>query len=308
MTVNGKPVRSPVRERGYLVLAREWRTGDAVELDLPMPVQRIAAHPNVKEDAGQFALQRGPLVYCLEACDQTEPLASLYLPASAELKAEKKPGMLGGVVAVQGFAEVAADLDWSGRLYRPAAASRRVPITAIPYYAWDNRQAGAMQVWLPSAPPCASSRRSGEPSHSHHVLRQRQLSAGGHQRRPSNRRRPGSNRQRCAHWWPHKGSDEWVQYTWSQPVTIGGAKVYWFDDTGRGECRLPAAWHLQYLDGQVWRPVAGQVAFAIQPDAWCEAEFTPVTTVALRLAVKLPPAWAAGVHEWKVTEADEAAP
>lgn len=304
VAVNGKPVKSPVLERGYLVLSRAWRTGDSVALNLPMRVQRIAAHPRVKEDAGQLAIQRGPLVYCLEACDQSEPLSSLYLPATAELKPVKKPGMLGGIVAVQGFAEVAAELDWSGRLYRPAASSRRVPITAIPYYAWDNRTAGAMKVWLPSAPPLPKA--GGLETQAKVTM---SFVSGNCQPwgindgvEPKN---SGEQPAALAHWWPHKGADEWVQYTWSKPVTTGGARVYWFDDTGRGECRLPAAWHIQYLDGQEWKTVAAKAGFVIQKDTWCEARFTPVTTLALRLAVKLQPAWAAGVQEWKVTESDE---
>ena len=89
VSVNGEQVsRAHDRPRLYRV-GREWKDGDVVELNLPMPVQRIAANPNVKADTGQLAIQRGPLVYCLEACDQGEPLASLYLPRDAELKAEK---------------------------------------------------------------------------------------------------------------------------------------------------------------------------------------------------------------------------
>ena len=91
-------------------------------LDLPMPVRRIAANPNVKDDVGQLAIQRGPLVYCLEACDQGEPLASLYLPAGAKLEAEKRTDLLGGVVVVKGMAESAAERDWTDT---PLPARRR---------------------------------------------------------------------------------------------------------------------------------------------------------------------------------------
>ena len=129
-------------ERGYLVLTRDWQKGDMVELNLPMPVQRVAAHPNVKANHGLLALQRGPLVYCLEACDQAEPLASLYLPADTELKAEKSEDLLGGVVVIKGEARAGC----GAGLESPALPSqprppRRVPFTAIPYYAWDNRAA-----------------------------------------------------------------------------------------------------------------------------------------------------------------------
>jgi hypothetical protein len=106
------------------------------------------------------------------------------------------------------------------------------------------------------------------------------------------------------HWWPHKGSDEWVQYSWTRPVTVNGARVFWFDDTGRGECRLPASWRIEFLDGKEWKPVAAKGEYPVAKDKWCEAGFAPVKTTALRMVVKLPAGWAAGVHEWQVTEAD----
>jgi uncharacterized protein len=107
------------------------------------------------------------------------------------------------------------------------------------------------------------------------------------------------------HWWPHQGRDEWVQYTWKMPVTLKSARVYWFDDTGRGACRLPASWRIEYREGEDWKPIAASTEYPVKKDAWCEVSCTPVTTTALRLAVKLQEQWAAGVHEWKVEELDE---
>jgi DUF1680 family protein len=153
VSVNRQILSRPRVERGYFVLERIWRNGDVVKLNLPMPVQRLAANPKVKDDLGQLALQRGPLVYCFEACDQAEPLSSLYLPAAIPLETEKQAKLLGGVVVVKGLLEVAPELSENGRLYQPAPPPRCVTITAIPYCAWDNRQPGPMQVWLPMTPP-----------------------------------------------------------------------------------------------------------------------------------------------------------
>jgi DUF1680 family protein len=144
VAVNRSAVKAPIIERGYLVLDREWKRGDRVELDLPMPVQRVAANPQVKADQGLLAIQRGPIVYCLEQCDQAEPLASFWLPAEAQLKAAREPGLLGGVVAITGEARAASEPQWRRKLYQTAAAADRVALKAIPYYAWDNRQPGAM--------------------------------------------------------------------------------------------------------------------------------------------------------------------
>ena len=91
-------------------------------------------------------------------------------------------------------------------------------------------------------------------------------------------------------------------------MTAGGATVYWFDDTGRGNCRLPASWQIQYLDGTDWKPVKAQGSYPIAKDTWCEVTFDPVTTTALRLTVHLQKDWAAGAHEWKVVEVDDDQP
>jgi uncharacterized protein len=303
VSVNRRKISDPAIERGYLVLAREWKNGDTVELNLPMPAQHVAANPRVTADAGQLALQRGPLVYCLEQCDQGAPLPSLYLPADHELKAEKAPKLLGGVMVVKGDAELAPDLDWNRRLYQPCPPPRRVPITAIPYYAWDNRQAGPMKVWLPMSPPTpVVGGLETQAKVSVSFANDNSQPAGindGVEPKAS-----GDQPAALCHWWPHKDKEEWAQYAWKNPVTVNGARVYWFDDTGRGGCRLPAAWRIEYRDGKDWKPVASKGDYVVAKDRWCEVTIDPVTTTALRLSVKLQKDWAAGVHEWKVVEVD----
>lgn len=302
-TVNGERPANARLERGYLVLPREWRTGDRVELDLPMPVERIAAHPAVKANHGLLALQRGPLVYCLEACDNPVALPSIFLPREAELAARKEPGLLGGVMVVKATAARAAEQDWTRKLYQPAAPLEPVPVTAIPYYAWDNRAAGAMQVWLPVAPPTPrlmgpESRAAVSVSFKSSNATPEAVNDGTEPKNSADH--PGA----LCHWWPHKGSEEWVQYAWTNPVTVTGAQVYWFDDTGHGECRLPASWQIQYRDGEAWKPVPATGPYPTALDRWCEVRFAPVTATALRLSVKLQPNWAAGVHEWKILAAE----
>jgi DUF1680 family protein len=302
VAVNKKKLSDPAIERGYLVLSREWRKGDVIKLDLPMPVRRVAAHPQVKANHGLLAIQRGPLVYCLEARDHQEALASLSLPAHAELKAEKAPGLLGGVVVIKGQAEVAGDLDWKNRLYQGVHPARKARITAIPYYTWDNREAGPMRVWLPIAPAV---QRVGSPEVEAKVEASRQNVQAEAIRdglEPKNsREHPGT----LCHFWPRKGSPEWVQYTWKEPLTVSAAKVYWFDDTGSGECRLPASWHIEYQEGAEWKPVRVEGSYPNELNRWCEAKFAPVTTKGLRLALKLQDRWSVGIHEWKVTATDE---
>jgi DUF1680 family protein len=303
--VNRQVSQVTVAQRGYLVLDREWKRGDRVELNLPMPVQRVATNPQVKADQGLLAIQRGPIVYCLEQCDQTEPLAALWLPLDAPLKAAREPGLLGGVVTIKGEAKVTPDQKWGRSLYQPAPPVDRVALKAVPYYAWDNRQAGAMKVWLPVAPPVPLTR--GLEAQAKVTVSfandncQPEGINDGHE--PTN---SGEQPAALCHWWPHKGTQEWAQYTWKTPVQVNGARAYWFDDTGRGECRLPASWHIEYLDQGGWKAVAATGAYPVTKDQWCAVRFAPVKTTALRLLVQLPPNFATGVHEWKVDEPDEA--
>ncbi len=148
LKVNGRNVR-PVVARGYARLVRRWQAGDRIELVLPMPVERIEAHPRVRQDAGRVALQRGPIVYCLEEADNGRALNDLILPRSANLRAAFKPGLLGGVAVIKGQARRRAVKSWANRLYAASPTPlRRATIQAVPYAVWGNRRPGEMAVWL----------------------------------------------------------------------------------------------------------------------------------------------------------------
>ena len=142
LKVNGAVVALDM-DKGYARIRRTWTKGDAVELTLPMPVRRIAAHPSVKEDAGRIALQRGPLVFCAEAVDNGGRALDLGLAAGARLTAEFRPGLLNGVVVLKGKAVVVAAAGSA-----PSKTER--DFLAVPYYAWANRGAGEMRVWFPA--------------------------------------------------------------------------------------------------------------------------------------------------------------
>ena len=117
-----------------------------------MPVERIEAHPAVRQDCGRVALQRGPVVYCLEAADNGANLNDLVLRATAAGTLQRaKTGLFAGVPRLRVKADRRHAGDWQGKLYRPHG-SRTVPctITAIPYFLWDNRAPGEMLVWIRS--------------------------------------------------------------------------------------------------------------------------------------------------------------
>lgn len=153
MYLNAEPVEIQSRlDQGYITLSREWQTGDEIQLHWLMPVARIYAHPDVRADINRTALMRGPLVFCLEAMDHSVPLHHLRLPRKAPLESTFEPDLLEGVVTICAQACAVDCRCWEDALYKTSLpALMQVPIKGIPFYAWDNRQAGAMQVWIPEA-------------------------------------------------------------------------------------------------------------------------------------------------------------
>jgi DUF1680 family protein len=153
--VNGKPVEDSRVERGYLEITRPWSCSDRVVLDLAMPVQFIQANPEVRELARKLAIRRGPLVYCVESCDNGAGLHMLTLEPGAEATVEFRPDLMGGtcVVHARGFRNAAhAARGRAASLYQvvdPRQSRRPVRIAAIPYHQWGNREPnGEMTVWL----------------------------------------------------------------------------------------------------------------------------------------------------------------
>lgn len=129
LAVNGQPVEAPV-EKGYAVIERKWKNDDTVELNFDMPVEVVAADPRVKENEGKRAVQRGPLVYCIEEADNKVDFDSLRISEDAQFTTEFRPDFLRGVVTI-------------------TARTADNTLNYIPYYTWDNREAGGMKVWVP---------------------------------------------------------------------------------------------------------------------------------------------------------------
>lgn len=156
LRVNGESVdASP---GSYAVVRREWQDGDTVALSLPMPVELVRSTPRIEEDRCSGAIRRGPVVFCVEQVDAADAnLMGLYLLQDiGELQVAYQPSLLGGVATVEGTALVDT-VDREGQpLYLPSSryvvpSWREVKVRWIPYYAWANRGAGAMKVWLPLA-------------------------------------------------------------------------------------------------------------------------------------------------------------
>jgi DUF1680 family protein len=153
--INNSPSEDASRPSSYVELRRVWHPGDTVELDMPMPVRLMEANPLVEETLNQIAVQRGPLVYCLESTDlpRGSRVLDIQVPANVDLVARYDERFLGGVVVLEGQALLRPEGAWNGSLYRdfrPAAAKTQ-KIRLIPYFAWGNRGPSEMTVWMPRA-------------------------------------------------------------------------------------------------------------------------------------------------------------
>lgn len=145
-TINGEAIKALV-SRGYCYINRAWKSGDRVEISFDINPRRIYADPRVRDDAGKVALARGPIVYCFEGVDNGDCLSALRLPRSSKLRdLPFDASLLGGVVAIEADGLLAQPGD---TLYMETApAETPVTLRAIPYYAWGNRGANSMSVWI----------------------------------------------------------------------------------------------------------------------------------------------------------------
>jgi DUF1680 family protein len=129
--VNGAIVEPIILEKGYIKLRREWKPGDAITIEFDMPVERVYSHPRVEANVGKVALQRGPLVYCLEKIDNAFDLREFELSTQTRLVVEHVPDLMDGITVIRGISENGNEC-----------------FTGVPYFSWDNREPGEMEVWL----------------------------------------------------------------------------------------------------------------------------------------------------------------
>lgn len=286
-------------EHGYATVTREWKAGEVVDLHLPMPVRRVVANEKVKADRGRAALQRGPLVYCAEWVDSPDKhVRNLVLPEEQKLTAEFEPALLNGVEVIRGEA-VAYRYEQNGAVTHEAEK-----FTAIPYYAWANRGAGQMEVWLPKA-------ESGtHPTPFPTIASQSKVSVSGQTEAANGNRNPqvmadqeepsssadGSSQY---NWWPKRGTTEWAQYDFGNERDVSSVDVYWFVEKN-GEVGLPASWRVLYLSGSEWKPVEPMGSYGLAVDQFNHVAFKTVRTEALKVEMTLTKEKSAGISEWKV--------
>jgi hypothetical protein len=272
------------------------------EIEFPMEPQRMIAHPKVTADLGRVAIQRGPLVYCFEQCDNDVPIAQIKLAREPEFKEELRKDLLGGMVVLK------------------CKNADGKELTAIPYYTWDHREPGAMAVWVRQEglsrqqPPDTKDnlyavltsdmlRPDSELEDEAEVEVSASYCNGSDflesviaGNKPKN-----SNDQSMPRmtFWNHKGTQEWIALDFGKAKKVSQSSVYWFDDTGRGQCRVPKSWTLSYRSGEQWIPVKTSDSFDVAKDRYNVVKFESVETTGLRLDIQLQENVSGGVLDWK---------
>jgi DUF1680 family protein len=153
LEVNGESMDlATITDKGYACVEREWKEGDTARLSMPMETKLIVVHPNVRQDVGLMAIQRGPILYCLEENDNPSQLNKIIIPTDAKFKKTALTDLPPGVVALECEAFREIQDDWKNKLYRDIrdVAPKFVPttVTAIPYHLWSNRKPGEMIVFV----------------------------------------------------------------------------------------------------------------------------------------------------------------
>jgi DUF1680 family protein len=294
LSVDGTPV--PIRTRnGYAAIRRTWKKGDVIRLALPMPVQRIVANDSLEDDRGKTALERGPLVYCMEGVDAGDGhVTDLVIPDSAVITHEFRGDILNGVTMLHGRGYTA-----ERTLGGDVVAGNSREFIAFPYYAWAHRGKCEMTVWpartlgsaLPLPAPTLARRSRVSASHDipAYALNDQML--------------PKTSADESVphmHWWPRKGTTEWVQYDFPGDQNVSRVGIYWFDDTGEGECRVPKSWRVLYREGDRWKPVVNSVPYSVEKDRLTPVSFDPIRTESLRIEIELQSGFSTGIFEWKV--------
>ena len=155
LTINDK-AQTISAKSGYIKLRRVWHSGDKIILSLSMLPRMVQAHPRVSVVRGSVAIERGPLVYCLEAVDQPDSvdLMDVRMDVDSHLNVIRVDDLVNGAMVIDASGHMPDMQPWQDRLYAPLTQTdntpgKSVPLRFVPYFLWANRTLGPMRVWIP---------------------------------------------------------------------------------------------------------------------------------------------------------------
>jgi hypothetical protein len=326
--INGRLTDPDVRAPAYVRIARVWKNGDTVQLVMPMQIDvRVW-----EKDHNAVSVGRGPLTYSLKigegwrkvgdnlrwpdyevfpttpwnyglVLDPKHPARSFVVLRKAEQVPPQPWTATGPAIELRALARRIPNwqMDHLGlvgtlqpspvRTSEPVEEVALIPmggarlrITAFPTVS----DAPDAHEWTPpSKPKHLASHYSDDPG---------AISDGKIPENSNDHSIPRFT------WWDHRGTTEWVVYALEQPRRVWACELYWFDDTGVGECRVPASWRILYRAGDEFREVKNARGYECKADQFNRVTFDPVETSELKLEVKLQPNYSGGILEWRIAE------
>ena len=305
ITVNGVKVAADGGD--YATIQRNWKKGDVIEIDFPMNVRRIVANDNAEDNRGKVALERGPIVFCLEGSDQADgKVFNKYILNSANISARYDASMLNGVMTLSGDAK---ELQQDGTV-------KDVRFRAIPYSTWNNRGPQQMEIWVANTPTKAVATPLATIASKAQTFSNRgPIQNDAPETAPVDSWAGGVNDQwepkRSSdiskpyhYWWLKQGTTEAISYQFDKEYDVSNVQVYWLEfDHYDGDFRTPESWALYYKDANgEWQEVEGHSPYTVQKDCYNSVDFKPVRTTGLKILAKLRKGESGGVLEWKVNK------
>lgn len=292
-SLNGRDV-VPEFRNGYAIISRKWKKGDVLEVRFPMEVHSLKANPSVPYDVGRVAFQRGPVVFCFEEKDQEAPLLfHTVLDGSKPVSTRYESNLLGGVQTLSAVGVALQEPHGNAPNRKP------VWLKAIPYFAWANRGADNMLVWLPVQEGIVKPKPKPNPIDRAAVT----LPAGarGMPHFVADRLAPDSAAQLESTWVRLAGSDtSTLEIQLARPAEISGIRVYWFDDGATVVPPVHVGIEVKTPEG--WTPLQVETKTPQRNEKWHAYRFGTLTAQELRLKIAPREGVAVGIHEIELLE------
>ncbi|MDL5512286.1 glycoside hydrolase family 127 protein [Arenibacter sp. M-2] len=282
-------------DNGYAVINHTWNPGDKIRVEFPFTVRTVISHNRIEENRGKFALQLGPMVYCIEGWDLPNGHSNhIIIDKNQEFKFSFEKDLLKGVMTVKGEADHLYITD-SGDTKRES-----INFKAIPYYAWANRGPAEMEVWIPYSAHFVTP--LAYPKKSHLAVLSTSKTEGLRNLNSVNDSyipdKSSNDKVTAFDFWPMKNSTEWIVMDFDEPQTISNATVFW-KNGDEGRIILPKSWKLYYWAEDTWKAV-GLRKYTIEEDGQPSTiAFKEVTSMAFKLEIEMADK-PAGLYEFEL--------